>query len=293
LDGVSLAMRDMAAEADLIFAHFRQGQTDRAGERMATMDRKYARLIAELAGLSGQVRDIQRHHFREQVAAAEYLRRFEYLIGGSIVLMVAGVTIYGHKIARKVRADEEKLERYATGLAKARDEAEEASRAKSTFLANMSHELRTPLNAIIGYSEILLEEAEDLGQDGLKPDVEKIRGAGRHLLGLINDILDLSKIEAGKMDLFVEEFDVAAVLKDVARRSSRSWPGTATRSRCATRPTSARCARTRSRSARPCSTCSATPPSSPRRAGSRSRPDGSPGRTGTGWSSGSPTPASA
>ena len=215
LDGVSRAMRDMAAEADLIFAYFRQGQTDRAGERMATMDRKYARLIAELAGLSGQVRDIQRHHFQEQVAAAEYLRRFEYLIGGSIVLMVAGVTIYGHKIARKVRADEEKLERYATGLAKARDEAEEASRAKSTFLANMRHELRTPLNAIIGYSEILLEEAEDLGQDGLKPDVEKIRGAGRHLLGLINDILDLSKIEAGKMDLFVEEFDVAAVLAEV------------------------------------------------------------------------------
>ena len=81
-------------------------------------------------------------------------------------------------------------------------------RAKSDFLASMSHELRTPLNAIIGYSEMLHEEAGDLGQDAFLPDLEKIQGAGRHLLSLINNILDLSKIEAGKMDVLVEEFDV-------------------------------------------------------------------------------------
>jgi CheY-like chemotaxis protein len=79
----------------------------------------------------------------------------------------------------------------------------------------MSHELRTPLNAIIGYSEMLLEEADELGQPGFAADLEKIRSAARHLLALINDILDLSKIEAGKMDVFIEEFDVAAMLGDV------------------------------------------------------------------------------
>ncbi|HVG48916.1 MAG TPA: response regulator [Rubellimicrobium sp.] len=215
LDAVALAMRDMVAEADLIFTYFRAGETDRAGERMATMDRKYAGVGAELAELSGRVREIQKRHFQEQIAAAEYLRRFEYLIGGLIVLMVGCVTVYGHKIAQKVQADEEELERYSVSMAKARDEAAAANKAKSAFLANMSHELRTPLNAIIGYSEMLLEEAEDLGQDELKPDLDKIRGAGKHLLSLINDILDLSKIEAGKMDIFTEKFDVGAIVAEV------------------------------------------------------------------------------
>src|SRR5262249_35844834 len=92
---------------------------------------------------------------------------------------------------------------------------EVASRHKSDFLANMSHELRTPLNAIIGYSEMLQEEAEDLDQETLIPDLQKVNAAGKHLLGLINDILDLSKIEAGRMDLFVETFQVGQLVRDV------------------------------------------------------------------------------
>ena len=94
-------------------------------------------------------------------------------------------------------------------------EVEVASRHKSEFLANMSHELRTPLNAIIGYSEMLEEEAQDLGQEPLVPDLRKINAAGKHLLELINAVLDLSKIEAGKMDLYLETFAVADTVRDI------------------------------------------------------------------------------
>jgi signal transduction histidine kinase/DNA-binding response OmpR family regulator len=97
----------------------------------------------------------------------------------------------------------------------ARERAEEANRTKSEFLANMSHELRTPLNAIIGYSEILEEDAIDQGQDFLINDIKKIRNAGKHLLSLINDVLDLAKIESGKVDLYLESFDVNKLVKDV------------------------------------------------------------------------------
>ena len=100
-------------------------------------------------------------------------------------------------------------------LAEARDRALEANRTKSAFMANMSHELRTPLNAIIGYSELLMEDAADGGQQITIADLEKIRAAGRHLLDLINDVLDLSKVEAGKMALDLETFDVARLVQNV------------------------------------------------------------------------------
>ncbi len=113
------------------------------------------------------------------------------------------------KIARHVA--ESARSEAALGAALAR--AESATRVKSQFLANMSHELRTPMNAILGYSEMLMEEAEESGDTSSVPDLKKIRSAGQHLLALINDILDLSKIEAGKMDLLVETFSVAATIE--------------------------------------------------------------------------------
>ncbi len=97
----------------------------------------------------------------------------------------------------------------------ARERAEDANRTKSEFLANMSHELRTPLNAIIGYSEILEEDAEENGQTALVRDLQKICNAGRHLLNLINDVLDLAKIESGKMNLFFESFNVVKMAQEV------------------------------------------------------------------------------
>jgi signal transduction histidine kinase/CheY-like chemotaxis protein len=107
------------------------------------------------------------------------------------------------------------LKRREAELDRARGEAEQANRVKSEFLANMSHELRTPLNAIIGYSQILQEDAADEGNTSAVSDLKKIETAGNHLLGLINDILDLSKIEAGKMEVFIEPIDVPALAEDV------------------------------------------------------------------------------
>jgi len=100
-------------------------------------------------------------------------------------------------------------------LADARDAAMEATVAKSRFLANMSHELRTPLNAIIGITEMLMEDAEDSGDRSVREPLERIARAGKHLLQLINDVLDLSKIEAGKLEVNYEPVDLASLVGDV------------------------------------------------------------------------------
>src|SRR5579863_2422711 len=107
----------------------------------------------------------------------------------------------------------------ATALRTATEEAERASAAKAEFLAKMSHELRTPLNAVIGYSQILLEDAEIEGDSASVADLSKIHLAGQHLLKLVNEILDLSKIEAGKMELDLEEVDICAVIEDIAENA--------------------------------------------------------------------------
>jgi len=117
-------------------------------------------------------------------------------------------------ITSRVKAEKELAER-TEQLAKMHDEAVNANKVKSQFLANMSHELRTPLNAIIGYSEMLREEAEELGNPVLAKDLQKISKAGSHLLALINDILDISKIEAGKMELHYESCSLPELMQDV------------------------------------------------------------------------------
>ncbi len=122
---------------------------------------------------------------------------------------------WNQNLEKTVHERTEELETAVSEARDAREAAEAANRIKSAFLANMSHELRTPMNAIIGYSEMLTEEAEDLGQQEFVPDLKKIHAAGKHLLSLINDVLDLSKIEAGKMTIYVETFPVRSMLDDV------------------------------------------------------------------------------
>ncbi|QTA83940.1 Two component system response regulator histidine kinase, 7TM-DISM domain-containing [Desulfonema limicola] len=149
------------------------------------------------------------------------------LISNQMISGVIGFTSFD-KSREFEQEDLELLDRFArlasvalenarlyTAVHKAQEAAESANRAKSTFLANMSHELRTPLNAIIGYSEMLSEDARDMEKTGYAQDLEKIHMSGHHLLGLISEILDLSKIEAGKMAFCPEEFEIIPVINEI------------------------------------------------------------------------------
>jgi signal transduction histidine kinase/DNA-binding response OmpR family regulator len=139
-----------------------------------------------------------------------------FFIYGSIFSYHSFVQSQRNVRSRKLLEEQKQvMEEKGVLLAQAKEEAEAANQSKSLFLANMSHELRTPLNAIIGYSEMLVEDAEDAGNAELIPDLQKINTAGKHLLGLINEVLDLSKIEAGKMDVYLESFDVAGMVESV------------------------------------------------------------------------------
>ena len=136
------------------------------------------------------------------------LARSFTIMRNSINQLVGDLRVHGEQL-------EDRVEKRTEELHQAREAAEEANLAKSRFLANMSHELRTPMNAIIGYSEMIMEESEDIDQLEFIPDLKKIQGAGKHLLALINDILDLSKIEAGKMDLYLETFALEQMLDGI------------------------------------------------------------------------------
>lgn len=120
---------------------------------------------------------------------------------------VKGVVINSHDVTERKQSE--------AALKQAASEAEAANRAKSAFLANMSHELRTPLSVIIGYSDMLLEEALAVGDKDTARDLKQIRTAGAHLLTLINDILDISKLESGQMRLYLEPFSIASLIKEV------------------------------------------------------------------------------
>lgn len=325
LDRVDAALSGMVEEASLIFRYFGEQRADLAGSRMATMDRRYAEVTRELASLGNRAREIQKEKLDAQRQMAERLRKFEYAIVGLILLMVLGITLYGHSMIRHTRdawrrlqrsehrmsqvfehaengilllkdqgvirlmnpaaekmtgvvANEARGKRFesvfpgttvpdgiaatevevqltrANGELKelamifgatdrsepdsrvvsfsdvtqrkqiqvasetARQAAEDAVAAKAGFVAAMSHEIRTPLNAVIGAISLL--RGSDLKPDQ-KEDVEILRVGSENLLAIVNNVLDYSKIEAGKMELDPVEFSLHQCLIDVGKLFSR------------------------------------------------------------------------
>ena len=191
-----------------------------AGRMAVTRERIQIPDIAASGAYSGPLRDVLLRTGTRALLSVPLLRE-DHLVGGLTVnkktsgefppevidlletfASQSAVAIQNARLFREIEDKSRQLE--------------VADRHKSEFLANMSHELRTPLNAIIGYSEMLQEDAADLGAEQFTDDLKKINAAGKHLLELINAVLDLSKIEAGKMDLYLETFDIATLIRDIA-----------------------------------------------------------------------------
>jgi signal transduction histidine kinase/CheY-like chemotaxis protein len=158
----------------------------------------------------------------------QHIPLFELSGIGIISTLAAAVYVsimamyYGNVVASQSQLELEVHRHLATArqLREAKSEADRANRAKSDFLARMSHELRTPLNAVIGYSEMLLEDAEAAGDVDQTTDLKRIHTAGKHLLTLVSSVLDLSKLEAGKMELYVERFELGTLVEGIAASSA-------------------------------------------------------------------------
>ncbi|MEG4304699.1 ATP-binding protein [Microcoleus sp. D3_18a_C4] len=174
-----------------------------APRQWALEERTFADSLANLVALA--IEGFERQRAQEALSKAK--AQLEMTVDQRTTQLTTANKLLRIEIAERKRAE--------IALQEALHKAEAASRAKSTFLANMSHELRTPLNAIIGYSEMLQEEARESGLEEIIPDTQKIYSAGKHLLTLINDILDLSKIEAGRMELYLEKFDLCNLIEEV------------------------------------------------------------------------------
>jgi signal transduction histidine kinase len=212
LDAVVAAMNTMSAEANMTLTYFGIDDFKQAGEHMASADRAMANVQAAFSALAHTASEIHgkllaRHH--ELAAAAA---RMHGAIAVFVVMMIAGATLYGRKLINEAARTAAERQRHYEEMARAKDAAESATRAKSAFLANMSHEIRTPMNVIIGMTDIALDEkltAE--ARDCLRT----IRRATLGLLGIVNDVLDCSKIESGKVTLETEDVSLRPLVEDV------------------------------------------------------------------------------
>ncbi|MCU0546482.1 MAG: urea ABC transporter substrate-binding protein [Oscillatoriaceae cyanobacterium Prado104] len=175
--------------------------------------------IVGLVSVSTIIRNLGKlREAAQQMASGDFTVRSPVVSNDAIGVLSSTLNTMAQQISslfNGVEVRSQQLEERTRQLEAAKEAAEAANRAKSTFLANMTHELRTPLNAIIGYSELLQEEAEELGEEEFVSDLASINLAGKQLLNLISDILDISKIEAGKMTLVLETFEISSLINEV------------------------------------------------------------------------------
>jgi signal transduction histidine kinase/CheY-like chemotaxis protein len=207
IDGLALSFPDIQNIAGILqgsnyFDHLSKSETEQSASVLA---------LKNIRGRSVALNDLKLAQIKELLSR---LSRAE--LTGELRTKNRELEAHQVNLERTVAERTSRLSEANEQLADAREKAVKASETKSAFLANMSHELRTPMNAIIGYSEMLAEDAEDEGHDEMLEDLNKISAAGKHLLSLLNDVLDLSKVEAGKMELFLETFPVTEMANDVA-----------------------------------------------------------------------------
>ncbi len=207
IDGLALSFPDIQNIVGILqgsnyFDHLSKSETEQSASVLA---------LKNIRGRSAALNDLKLAQIKELLSR---LSRAE--LTGELRTKNRELEAHQVNLERTVAERTSRLSEANEQLADAREKAVKASETKSAFLANMSHELRTPMNAIIGYSEMLAEDAEDEGHDDMLEDLNKISAAGKHLLSLLNDVLDLSKVEAGKMELFLETFPVNEMAKDVA-----------------------------------------------------------------------------
>ena len=205
-------------------------ETDEVGQLAESLENYRATLVENHANAEERY---QRRRQRDQIIIEKMSNLAEQLDGEAKDLMVGDIARMKELSEQESEGDREDssiemmslaftrmsdevnqlIKAKTADMEAARDEAISANANRAQFFNNMSHELRTPLNAVLGYSEMLQEECEDMGYDDLLPDIERINTSGRHLLALINDVLDLSKIEAGKMEVFPTNFDIENVVE--------------------------------------------------------------------------------